>query len=98
LILGSYGTKFYIILKGSVQILANLLNTIQETSPGGRISEKKEVQLVEVKISKIGESFGELALLENKPRAATIITLEETHFAVLEKQYYDKILSEFLSF
>ena len=47
-----------------------------------------------MKISKAGEYFGELALLENKPRAATIKTIEETHFAVLEKQYYDKILSK----
>ena len=32
-----------------------------------------------------GESFGELALLNNKPRAANIVCLEECDFAVLSK-------------
>lgn len=40
-----------------------------------------------------GESFGELALLENKPRAATIICNDECHFAVLDKKPFDVILS-----
>lgn len=78
-----------------MQILANLMSTVQEASPSGRTREKKELVLTEVKVSKAGESFGELALLEHKPRAATIKTMEETHFGVLEKQYYDKILSIF---
>lgn len=69
------------------------MSTVQEASPGGRMREKKELILTEVKVSKAGESFGELALLEHKPRAATIKTIEETHFGVLEKQYYNKILS-----
>lgn len=51
------------------------------------------MQLTEVKISKAGDYFGELALIDNKPRAATIKTLEESYFAVLEKQYYNRILS-----
>lgn len=91
---GSYGTRFYIILTGSVRILANLYSIYEELSPSGQISQKKEVQLTEVKVAKAGESFGELALLDNKPRAATIITREETCLAVLEKEYYDQILSK----
>lgn len=40
-----------------------------------------------------GASFGELALSTDKPRAATIISLETpTELAVLEKDAYDKIM------
>jgi CRP-like cAMP-binding protein len=35
-----------------------------------------------------GKSFGELALLTSKPRAATIQCKKDTDFAVLDKFYY----------
>lgn len=54
-----------------------------------------EINEIEIKIMKGGSSFGELALLENKPRAATVICKENCHFATLEKQYFDEILSNF---
>ena len=39
-----------------------------------------------------GFSFGELALLNSKPRAATIVCLEDCHFATLNRQDFDKII------
>ena len=45
----------------------------------------------EVAILPTGESFGELALISNKPRAATIRAKEDCHFAVLEKSDYQKV-------
>lgn len=47
-----------------------------------------------VKVLVQGQAFGELALLDNKPRAATIICEEDCHFAVLEKQAFTEILSK----
>jgi CRP-like cAMP-binding protein len=47
-----------------------------------------------VKIYKSGDSFGELALLDNKPRAASIRCVEDCHFAVLEKANFQEILSQ----
>jgi CRP-like cAMP-binding protein len=41
-----------------------------------------------------GKCFGELALLHNKQRAASIITLQDTHFAVMNKQSFEKVMSE----
>lgn len=38
-----------------------------------------------------GDSFGEYALITNKPRSATVKCTENTHFAVLEKQDYQKV-------
>jgi CRP/FNR family transcriptional regulator, cyclic AMP receptor protein len=41
-----------------------------------------------------GGSFGELALLDGKPRMATIKCLERCHFLVLSKNLYEKSLAE----
>lgn len=53
--------------------------------------------LTEVKILKAGESFGELALLDEKSRKrnATIISKEECHFCTLDRSNFIRILSMF---
>ncbi|CDW81071.1 UNKNOWN [Stylonychia lemnae] len=43
---------------------------------------------------KAGKSFGELALIKNKPRAATIKCTEDCHFAVMSKTDYEKVLQK----
>ena len=48
-----------------------------------------------VKEMKAGESFGELALISNAKRNATIITNEDTHFLLIGKHHYDQVLSNF---
>ena len=39
-----------------------------------------------------GQSFGDLALIEQKPRMASIRSLEDTHFAVISKRDFSKVL------
>jgi len=46
----------------------------------------------EVNRLKDGDSFGHMSLLSNKPRNASIITTETTHFAVLSKKDYMRVL------
>lgn len=41
-----------------------------------------------------GDAFGEIALVNNSRRTASIICKEDTVCAVLSKQSYDKILSQ----
>lgn len=41
-----------------------------------------------------GKSFGELALIRHKPRAATIRCLQDTHFATLDKHDYEISLAK----
>jgi CRP-like cAMP-binding protein len=41
-----------------------------------------------------GQGFGELALSNKKPRAASIFATEDTEFAVLSKKDFDSIISE----
>lgn len=50
-------------------------------------------EMTEIKILKKGESFGELALLNNNPRSATIKCKEKSVFAVLSRKNFQKILS-----
>ena len=81
---GEYGDKFYILLKGEAKVLITL---------------KQNDQLIqkEVLTYKDGSTFGELALTDNKPRAASIQTNTESHFAVLDKFNYNRILSSLLN-
>ena len=77
-------------MKGSVEIWVNIPKPID---PDSKKPPKIEFVLTNVKSLKAGESFGELALIDNKPRAATIICKENCHLAVLEKNHFNKILS-----
>ena len=41
-----------------------------------------------------GMSFGELSLLNRKPRAGTIVTLDDCYFAVINSDSYEKLLKK----
>ena len=99
--------EFYIILTGSVGVFVWLdLSEQAITERKTKEIYSKFVDLIyapqngkfltEIKALKAGESFGELALLggKNKPRSATIIAKEETHFCVLDRIQFLRILSE----
>ncbi len=47
---------------------------------------------MKVSVLETGQQFGEMALLSNKPRLATIICEKNTHFAVLNKKDFNNIL------
>ena len=78
---GDIGTKFYIILEGSCSVLIPYVKDDTE-------------ELHEVKVYTKGDSFGELALIKNQPRAATILCREDTHFAVLERDDFTRIIGK----
>lgn len=56
--------------------------------PGGRY-------FIPIKVIKDGEIFGELSLVSNKPRAATIKCLTDCHFATLDKRTFEIIKKHF---
>ena len=41
-----------------------------------------------------GYSFGELALISSKPRAATILWTKDTHFAIISKEDYQQVIGK----
>lgn len=75
------------------------ISTYEELGVDKSTKLKEKPQIVEPpKLKKIktlssGDSFGELALIENQPRAATIICDTDCYFSVLEKEYFNWILS-----
>ena len=52
--------------------------------------------MIEVDVYKPGQSFGELALINNSRRSATITALEDSHFATLDKENFNKIMAKII--
>ena len=55
-------------------------------------NENKIDWFVEVAKLKPGENFGELALMNNAPRDATIKAMTDCQFATIQKNDYQKVL------
>lgn len=79
---GDPGAHFYIILHGSCAVIA-----IKTKSSG-----MQKFSLLSV--LRQGDSFGELALISDQPRAASVLCREQCYFAVLERNDYKTILKE----
>lgn len=79
---GDEASKFYLIISGSCGVLAPVMKR------GGK-TEYKQLALL-----RQGEYFGELALINYKPRAASVICREQTHLAVLERDDYLRVLGK----
>lgn len=86
------GNHFFIILKGWCSICKDL--RVTKNDDENRIYEKEGNLYREIKLLGAGEAFGELALIENSKRNASVFCMENTHFAVLSKNVFDKILRE----
>ena len=75
---GDPGDKFYILVRGKVEV-------------SKRLAEGQEKQLA---ILQDGDFFGEIALLKDIPRTATIRTLTPTLFISLQKQMFHRMLEK----
>ncbi|EAR82383.2 cyclic nucleotide-binding domain protein (macronuclear) [Tetrahymena thermophila SB210] len=92
-----FGTKFYIILSGKVGVYIRMpkqkrLELFQEQNNQNKAHEPDPLQMV--KELRMGDSFGELALLKNSKRLATIICKEDCHFGVIDKKIFNLALKE----
>ena len=76
---GDQGDSFYIINSGHVRVFRK--------GSGG----------LETELARLGpgDSFGEMALLTGKSRAACVETLEETHLMTISKDQFDKVLESY---
>ena len=79
---GDPGSAFYVILDGGCAVLVPTL-----------LSNGKVEQTAVVDYGS-GDTFGELALLKNSRRAASITCKIDTHFAVLEKGDFTRIIAK----
>ena len=73
---GDRSDSLYIVLSGKVKVYLN-------------DEDGKEVTL---NIQAAGEYFGELAMLDDAPRSASVVTTEETRLAVVSKSGFDECL------
>ena len=80
---GSIGNEFYIILRGSIGVYVTTFTNFGQ-------------ELKEVAVLQQGASFGELALLYDTPRTATIICKEDCDFALLKRDDFHDIIGKFL--
>jgi signal transduction histidine kinase len=78
---GEIGHIFYIINSGSVKI-CKLINNGEETN--------EEV----LSVRKAGEFFGEMALIDEKPRSASVIAVEKTELLAIDRDGFYKIIAK----
>ncbi|KND02243.1 uncharacterized protein SPPG_02724 [Spizellomyces punctatus DAOM BR117] len=71
---GEIGTAWYIILTGSVVVQVSSTSRIEDSVPVTRLY--------------AGEGFGDVALTNDRPRGATIITAEPCELIYIEKEDY----------
>jgi CRP-like cAMP-binding protein len=96
---GELSNKFYIILEGEVSVLLDsdadrAINKcpypeIKEkfaTNPMFFCQQTKNFLMNQVLVIKTGQAFGELGLLQGKPRLATVLTTRKCFFGVLSSQ------------
>lgn len=73
---GEYGEDMYIIVSGRVSVRMHLADDEEITM--GELTQ--------------GEAFGEIALFDQKPRTATVMTLEPSRFLVIGRQAFNQYL------
>lgn len=79
---------FYIILRGTVK----LENKIKRIEKKKKNRKEIDIEVEEIRIIgelSTGESFGQLALLEKKPRQTTITCISDCDFIILDKTSFD---------
>lgn len=73
---GDPGDKFYIVFEGAVEVL----------------KERPRGEHDRLAIKRKGDAFGEMSLLTDSPRSASVRALQETHLLVVSKADFDKLL------
>ncbi|NOZ54198.1 MAG: Crp/Fnr family transcriptional regulator [Gammaproteobacteria bacterium] len=75
---GDHSDSMYVILSGKVKIL---------------LSDDEGKEII-INIQGNGEYFGELALLDDAPRSATVMTIEECRLVVVSKSAFEDCLAK----
>lgn len=92
MILGEMAKAFYMIIRGSVGVYVKVP---KKKSPGTE-DEPQKFDWAEVNVLHAGTNFGELAILNDSTRSATIMCKEKTDFAVLSAEDFKQVTGNFL--
>ena len=90
------GTKKLLTKKSTILLRPSIaqIRRLSTRNKENLTTEDTTDNMNKIKVLKDGEAFGELSLMDNKPRAATVICEQDCHLAILEKQFFDKVLSQ----
>jgi CRP-like cAMP-binding protein len=90
---GDYGNHFYIIIEGTVSVHVPILKEI-DANEEDIDNEKHQVKRILTEVSRLEapNSFGDVALIDYKPRTATIKCVTNWVFALIDKANYQKII------
>ena len=110
---GSFGKMFYIIKSGTIELTTSLLSSnmqnnlskiekVISTSPNNNgnfdvSNEQSNVNDSNTKILKQGDSFGDLALLQNCIRTETIRAITTTELWCINNETYKQIVNDFIN-
>ena len=84
---GTIGTHYYILSKGRVQVVLYQPNTdAKDPDLASKITIRKELPT--------GAGFGELALIYNDKRSASIVALEDCEVYTLDGMIFKKLIIE----
>ena len=91
---GQQGDRFYIIVHGQVKVETS--NTIQESNQGNQGNHEsggtnKEEIVKELGVLNAGNYFGEMALVSDSPRSATVTAMGKTILLSLGKESFQRI-------
>ncbi|CAD8155566.1 unnamed protein product [Paramecium octaurelia] len=90
----TYGDTFYIIIKGQVKVVKRVVTNIGSyITKKGKKRDKYHEQIKEIMTLNDGDYFGELALLERKPRGADVISVTDSFILGLDKDSFDRIMA-----
>ncbi|MEW5692424.1 MAG: cyclic nucleotide-binding domain-containing protein [Candidatus Hydrogenedentota bacterium] len=84
------GDEMYLILEGTVQISKQYKE--YEFIRDAKLKIGSDVQVL-ANLTK-GDFFGEMALINNEPRAATAVAIEDVKLIVIKRDLFEKIIKE----
>ncbi len=89
---GQQGDRFYIIVHGQVKVETNSQNRSEdETESGADISDKNSDTKSVLGVLSAGNYFGEMALVSDSPRSATVSAIGKTVLLSLGKESFQRI-------
>lgn len=83
------------VISGEVSVNVQVQKNDEKAKSKGK--NKTHLELQEVSVLKAGSYFGELALLNDAPRTATIICKETCNFAVLFRDDFREVFGNILA-
>lgn len=80
---GTLGDKMYIVVRGQLEVRKAAEDEADKTQRVALFAER--------------EVFGEMALLDDEPRSASVVTIEDVHLLSLERSSLERILRRYSS-